>query len=74
MNEKLRKARTDKGLTHKEVALLAGIDRSTYSHCERGRMPSLEVAIKIARVLGKSVEKIFNIEVLNKHDTQNEAS
>lgn len=73
MNLKLVQARKDKGFTQAQVATLAGVDRSTYAHCERGRNPGLEVALKIAQVLEKSVEEIFMpVGVLKQHNIANQ--
>ena len=59
MNERLLGARTEKGMTQEQIANEVGIDRSTYAHYERGRNPHLDTAIKIAQVVGKSVEYLF---------------
>ncbi|MEW6698652.1 MAG: helix-turn-helix transcriptional regulator [Bacillota bacterium] len=70
MNLRLIQARKDKGLTQEQVAAKTGIDRSTYAHYERGRMPGLETALKISQALDKSVEEIFMpINVLKQHIT-----
>lgn len=66
MNERLIKARQKAGCTQGEVAGRIGVDRSTFAHYERGRMPTLDTAIKIARVLGLSVEDIFDHHALQK--------
>lgn len=44
--------RNAKGLTHEQVAELAGIDRSYYTKIENGSTPSVKVAKRIASVLG----------------------
>lgn len=60
MGNKLKEARKVRGLTQEQVATLAGIDRSTYSHIERGsRDPSFKAASGIARVLGTHIEDLF---------------
>ncbi|GIM46996.1 putative HTH-type transcriptional regulator YqaF [Collibacillus ludicampi] len=49
----LTTARTERNLTHQELADMAGISRSYYTQIESGlRNPSVEVAKKIADVLG----------------------
>jgi putative transcriptional regulator len=68
MNEKLLNARRAKKYKQKQIAELVGIDRSTYSHYERGRKPPLDVALRIAKILGRPVEKIFDIYVPTKHE------
>ena len=76
MREALLKARKTAGLTQKELADLAGIDRSTYVHIERGdRLPSLKAAAGIAKALGKSIEEIFSpCDVLNQHNSEEAAT
>ena len=61
MRKKLLKARKEAGFkTHDEIAERLGISRAHYTHIELGtRGPSLELAIKIARLLGKVVDDIF---------------
>ncbi|WP_246187531.1 helix-turn-helix transcriptional regulator [Neomoorella glycerini] len=70
MRVELFKARKAKGLTQEKVALAVGIDRTVYTRIERGvRIPTVDVAIKIASLLGKQVEEIFLLE--NVHETHN---
>lgn len=60
MRTALIETRKKAGLTQAQVAKLVGIDRSFYVYIERGkRTPSLRVAIRIAQVLGRSIEEIF---------------
>lgn len=70
MREALKKAREDKGLSQKQLAELANINRSSYVHIEQGdRNPSLKVATAIARVLSKPIEALFlPPEVLVEHN------
>ena len=50
-------------LTQAELASLAGITRRSVNAIETGRMvPSVHLALKLARVLGVPVETIFRIE------------
>jgi len=52
--------RLQKGLTQQELAKMVGISVSAVSKIENGHfVPSLRVAMKIARILGTSVEKLF---------------
>lgn len=58
--DSLRRARLRAGLTQAQVAALAGLSRPMYTNIELGRKnPSLDVAIRIAHVLGESVEALF---------------
>lgn len=60
MNEKLINARLKKNLTRAEVAELVGITQKYYYMIEMGtRNPSLEIAKKIAKVLGIRNINIF---------------
>ena len=71
--ERLREQIEFHGLLDKEVASLAGISkRSMDSYVgSESCMPSAEVAVKIATVLGVSVEYLVTGEV-GKQDEQNE--
>lgn len=60
MNGELIKMRSQRGLTQEKMAELLDVDRSTYAHYERGRTPHLDTAIRIARILGSTVEDIFS--------------
>ena len=62
MNERLIEARKRKGYTQRKIATLIEVDRSTYAHYERGRMPQLEKALRIAKELDTTVEVIFDAE------------
>lgn len=56
----LKELRQNKGLTQTEVAQLIGKSNRIISHYETGRViPPLEVAVKLAKVLGVSVEEIY---------------
>jgi len=56
----LLEARKSLGLTQAEVARRVGLTRAAYVNIERGtKNPSLETALRIASVLGRSVEELF---------------
>lgn len=60
MRTVLIELRKKAGLTQEQMARLIGIDRGFYAHIEKGRRtPSLPVALRIAQILGRSVEEIF---------------
>lgn len=69
--ENLIKARKEAGLTQEKLSQLAGVDRSTLAHIERGdRSPSFRVATSISRVLKKPIDHLFvPTGVLYKHKT-----
>lgn len=57
----LRKAREKIGLTQKDLAKKANITTRGYQNYEMGiRKPSVDTAIKIAKVLGGTVEELFS--------------
>lgn len=59
-NTKLIEAREKIGLTQVEVANKAGITERAYQNYEAGeRIPKADVAVRIARVLKSTVEKLF---------------
>lgn len=59
MNEPLRKARDKAGLTLQEVANVVGISLRQYQRIETGDIPRADVAIKIAKLLNTTVEKVW---------------
>lgn len=51
-NERLRQARTSKGLTQEQMAARAGVTRQMYTNYERlGQMPTISKALRIADAL-----------------------
>lgn len=60
---KIRALRTRRGLTQKSLAMLAGASRQTIVAVEAGKYaPSLELAFRIARVLGAPFESVFRLD------------
>jgi putative transcriptional regulator len=61
---KLKLARVSKGdLTQQELADRVGCSRQTIHSIESGKfVPSVELALKLSRVLEMSVEEIFILE------------
>lgn len=58
----LKEIRAKAGLTQQELAEAVGVRRETILHLENNRYnPSLEMALKIARVFDLSVEEIFRL-------------
>ncbi|EME3581521.1 helix-turn-helix transcriptional regulator [Enterococcus faecium] len=61
-NEKMSDLRKEKGLSQVEVAKQAGISTRQYQRVEAGEhLPNVAPAIKIAQILGTTVEKLFPI-------------
>ena len=50
-------------LTQEELAKATGVSRQTVNSIEKGRyIPSLPLALKLARLFGRPVEEIFTLE------------
>ena len=67
MNETLRNAikveRAKRDLTQADLAVMAGVTRRSVNAIETGRMvPSVLLALRIARALGVTVETIFRLD------------
>lgn len=59
-NTALREAREQEGLTIMGAAYAVGVSDSHWSGMEaRGTLPSLRVAFRIARLLGRTIEELF---------------
>lgn len=55
--------RAERGLSRRELAEAVGVNNQTIGYLERGDYkPSLELALKIARHFGVSVEMLFSFE------------
>ncbi|GAB6117098.1 hypothetical protein JCM16816_06950 [Thermoanaerobacter brockii subsp. lactiethylicus] len=62
MKNALKNIRKEKKISQEQLARLTGISRPYLSEIENGKAnPSAKIILKIARVLGTEVEKIFNI-------------
>jgi putative transcriptional regulator len=63
MKNNIRIERAIKNITQAELAELVGVSRQTINTIESNKyIPSTVLALKIARVFGKSVEEIFSLE------------
>ena len=57
--KRLRERRKARGMTQAEVAMAAGVTRTSVVHIERGdSTPSLPLALSLANVLGTTVEDL----------------
>jgi len=65
ISNQIRKCRFDHGeMTQEQLAQKVGVTRQTIIALEAGKyLPSLLLAIRIARVFGMMVEEVFQIEV-----------
>jgi len=60
LGEQIKKVRTAKGLSQKEVTVNASLDKSQYSRIENGKTdPSFSTIEKIALALGISLSELF---------------
>ena len=63
MKNNIRVERAIKNITQAELAELIGVSRQTINTIESNRyVPSTVLALKIARVFGKSVEEVFMLD------------
>lgn len=63
MKNKIRVYRAQLELTQEELATTVGVTRQTILAIEKNKyLPSLLLAIKIARVFGKNVEDVFEVD------------
>lgn len=63
MNRKLKELREYHGLSQRKLAALVHVGKTTISEIERGdRLPNVVTALRVARVLGTTVEKIWEEE------------
>jgi putative transcriptional regulator len=59
----LKVQRAIRDLTQAELAAIAGVTRKSVNAIETGRMvPSILLALKLARALGVSVDMIFSLD------------
>lgn len=63
MKNKIRYLRKEKGLRQEDVANLLGVTRQTIIAIENDKYnPTLELAMKLARFLGLTVEEVFFLD------------
>ena len=60
MNEKMKQARLDKGLSQTELAKIIGVSRQTINMIENGGYnPTVELCIHICKELGVTLNDLF---------------
>lgn len=66
MRNHIRKARTEKHWSQGQVAQKTGVARQTINAIENSRsVPTLELALKLARAFDKQVEELFQLDELS---------
>ena len=63
IKNRVYEVRTKQKLTQQELAELVGVSRQTIIALEKGSYnPSLELALKLSKVLDENVENIFTLD------------
>jgi len=63
VNNRVREERLRLGLTQADLAGAVGVSRQSINSIERERyIPSLPLALRFARVFGRSVDELFQLE------------
>ena len=63
MKNRIEEIRKERGIRQEEFAKALGVSRQTISSLENGRYnPSIQLAFKIARYFGITIEEVFIYE------------
>ena len=63
MKNVVKELRTGQGLSQATLATAVGVSRQTINSIESGRyLPSLPLAITLARFFGATVEEVFDVD------------
>lgn len=63
MRNDIKTLRKQAGLRQEDLALLCGVSRQTIIAIENDKYdPTLELAMRLARLMGRSVEELFQLE------------
>lgn len=64
MSNQIKQYRAKTNLTQKELAKKVNVRRETIGHLENNKYnPSLELAYRISKVLGVSIEELFHFQL-----------
>ena len=70
LKNRLREERARLNLTQADLAVKADVSRKTINTVENGVfIPSTDLALRLARALGTSVERIFQLPDLEEQET-----
>jgi putative transcriptional regulator len=70
MENRVRVARVEKGLTQEQLANLAGVTRQTIGLIEAGKYnPTLKLCLMLAKATGKSLDELFWIKGEKRDET-----
>jgi len=70
MRNKIRIFRAIHEITQEELAQKIGVTRKTVNSIENGKYnPSIDVAYKMARLFGVTMEELFNFEEIDEIDS-----
>lgn len=63
MKNNIKKLRKDLGLRQEDIAIILGVTRQTINAIENQKYnPTLELAMKLARLLNTSVDELFILD------------
>lgn len=63
ITNRVKELRATRGWTQEQLAQAVGVSRQSINSIERDRyVPSLELALRFARVFGNSTDEIFKLE------------
>lgn len=63
MKNAVKQLRATRGLSQADLARALGVSRQTVNSIETGRyLPSLPLAITVARFFGTTVEEVFDVD------------
>ena len=62
MKNRIEEIRKVRGINQEELAKVMGVSRQTISSLENGRYPSIELAYKLSKYFGMTIEEVFIFE------------
>ena len=63
MKNNIKVSRAERSMTQQQLADAVGVSRQTVNAIESGKfIPSMVLALKVARLFGKPVEQVFILE------------